>query len=265
MRRAAVVVCFCLLMLAGAALLPSGLSAAQLGFTLDFFSTVVDEQTHIGCPNPPLLSSPYAMGDNTTDPSSFGATSAYNVAPWQPFTGLSSVAYVNGADCNPKSATCLAVTLNKNQTALSMDSRLSLDPTTGKPRALRLDFSQPCAYCAYGPGPANPFGTNPLSTPGLLSVFLTSSYTSMGVCSTTDCLESEVGTVRFWFTDPSGNQWRLDWGSVRVLRMSSNTWYVLADGCDGSQVATLYRIKNKSGSLSRQGQYVMPFFISAVQ
>ena len=264
MRRAAAVLSFCLLILTGAMLLPSGLSAAQLGFTLDFFNTVVDEQTHIGCPNPPLLTSPYATGDNTSDPSSFGATSAYNVAPWQSETGLSSVAYTNGADCNPHSATCLAVNLDKSQTVLSIDSRLSQDPTTGKPRALRLDFSQPCLYCAYGPGPTNPLGTDPFSTPGLFSVFLTSPYTSMAVCSTTDCVESEVGTVRFWFTDASGTQWRLDWGSVRVLRISSSTWYVLADGCDGSQVATLYKSKNKGGSLSRLGQYVMPFFVSAV-
>lgn len=264
MRRAAAVLLICLAISVVAALPTALFAATQVALTLNFFNTVVDEQTNNGCTKPGLIGSAYLSGDNTADPSGFGPTSAYTVAPWTAYnTGLTSTAYVSGADCNPSSGNCLAVDLNHNLTVLSMDSRLSRDPTTGKPRALRLDFSRPCLDCAYGPGPSNPFGTNPLSVPGLLSVFLTTSYTSMGICSSTDCPEAETGTARFWFNDASGNQWRVDWGFVRVLRISTNTWYVLADGCDGSQVATLYRLQGKKNS--RQGQYLMPFFASAVR
>lgn len=265
MRRAAAILLLCLLISVVAVFLPAGLSAAtQLNLTLNFFNTVVDEQTNVGCPYPPLLAVPDATGDNTKDPSGVGTTNAYADPPWPiAFTTLTSTAYTNGADCNPSKATCLAVNLNHNQTVLSLDSRLSQDPTTGKPRALLLNFGQPCLNCPYGPGPANPIGTNPLLAPGLLSVFLTNPYTTMAMCSTADCREAQTGTARFWFNDASGNQWRVDWGFVRVLRISTNTWYMLADGCDGSQVATLYKLQGKKNS--RQGQYLMPFFVSAVQ
>lgn len=265
MRRAAAIVVFCALISSGAVILAASPSISSM--TLNFFTTVVDEQTQIGCTYPPLVSAPYFGGDSTSDPAAVGPTSAYTDAPWtMPFTTLTSVAYKNGADCNSSSRVCLSVALNHNETVLSLDSRGTQDPTTGKSRAVRLDFSQPCLYCAYGPGPANPFGANPVSTPGLLSIFLTTPYTSMAVCTTTDCAESETGTARFWFNDASGNQWRVDWGFVRVLRVSANTWYVLANGCDGSQVATLYRLQNKRGnSASRQGQYLMPFFASAAR
>lgn len=49
--------------------------------------------------------------------------------------------------------------------------------------------------------------------------------------------------------------------------MSSKTWYVLADGCDGAQVALLYRLHNDKHrqSVSFQGSYLIPFFLSGVQ
>ncbi len=235
----------------------------------NFFNSVVDQQTNIGCPNPPLVQPPLFSGDITADPYAIGPTAAYSDSPWTP-TPESSVAYLNGKDCSPK-GTCLSVNLNKNQSTFSIDTRYSQDSTTGKPRNLVLNFSQPCASgCPYGPGPVNPFGVNPLPTPGLLSVFLTVPYTQMATCSSTDCPEAEPATARFWFDDPNGNtnlQWRVDWTYVRVLRMNANTWYVLADTCDGSQIATLYRLANnkKNATLSRQGQYLMPFFVSAVK
>jgi hypothetical protein len=161
----------------------------------------------------------------------------------------------------------MSVSLSKS--TLSIDTRNSQDAATGKPRNLVLNFGQPCPSCPYGAGPANPFGAGPLATPGLLSIFLTTPYSGMAICSTTDCPESETGTARFWFDDPTvrNQQWRVDWGFVRVLRVSVNTWYVLADACDGSQVATLYRLANskKNVTVSRQGQYLMPFFASGVQ
>ncbi len=264
MKRAAAVFSLCVLVSVAAILLPSHLSAAtQSILKLNFFNSVVDEQSGVGCTNPPLVTTPYASGDVTSDPAAVGPNSAYTMAPWTTsYTTLSSVEYANGADCNTSKNTCLAVTMNSSQTSVSLDSRLSRDPMTGKPRAVRLDFSQPCSSCAYGPGPSNPFGTNPFATPGLLSVFLTTPYTSMAVCSSTACPEAETGTVRFWFTDASGTSWRVDWGFVRVLRVAANNWYVLADGCDGSQVGTLYKTKKSS---SRLGSYLMPFFISIQQ
>ncbi len=271
MRRASQLVLLFVVVCLALTLIPTVASAGQLAMTTNFFNWVVDEQTHVGCPYPPLITAPYLSGDITADPSAVGPTTAYTMVPWTPPpVSLTSVAYVNGADCNPSSATCLASNLNKNQTVLSIDTRNSLDATTGKPRNLVLNFGQPCDTCPYGPGPANPFGVNPLPTPGLLSVFLTVPYTSMSICSTTDCPESETGTARFWFNDPNASAnvtWRVDWGFVRVLRVATNTWYVLADGCDGSQVATLYRLQNvrKKVSTSRQGQYLMPFFASGVQ
>ncbi|MGI9101621.1 MAG: hypothetical protein ACR2IF_04165 [Terriglobales bacterium] len=271
MRRCAQVVLLLLSVSAAVVLAPLFASAGQLAMKANFFNWVVDEQSHVGCPNPPLVAPPYFSGDITADPSAVGPTTAYTTAPWTvPQQNLTSVAYVNGTDCDPAKGTCLAVDLNKNQTVLSIDSRNSQDATTGKPRDLVLNFAQPCAGCPYGPGPANPFGASPLATPGLLSVFLTVPYTGMAICSTTDCPESEPGTARFWFNDPNGNtnlQWRVDWGYVRVLRVATNTWYVLADGCDGSQVATLYQLANnrKKITTSRQGQYLIPFFASGVQ
>ncbi len=256
MRRASLVFLVCLAISLVAAL-PASLSAAATGLTLNIFNTVVDEQTNNGCLYPPLIGTAYLTGDNTADPSGFGPTSAYTVAPWTTYnTGLTSTAYVNSTDG-------LKVNLTSNQQTVTMDTRQSLDPTTGKPRALRLDFSQPCLECVYGPGPANPFGTNPYSAPGLLSLFMTTSYTGMGICSSTACPEAETATARFWFSDASGNDWRVDWGFMRVLRVSSNTWYILADGCDGSQVSNLYRVRGKSNY--RVGQYKMPFFISVVR
>ncbi len=266
MKRATQVALLSLVVLLTAALKSSSSPASRM----NFFNWVVDEQTNVGCLTT-LTASPYFSGDVTADANAVGPTSAYTSAPWTPPpVNLTSVAYVNGADCNPSSATCLSVGLSKNQTVFSIDTRISQDSTTGKPRNLVLNFGQPCATCPYGPGPTNPFGVNPVATPGLLSVFLAVPYTSMALCSSTDCPESESGTARFWFNDPNGTknlQWRVDWGFVRVLRIASNTWYVLADGCDGSQVATLYSLASnrKNVSTSRKGQYLMPFFASGSQ
>ena len=245
------------------ALTSSGAPPGGGNASANFFSMVVDEQTNVGCPNPPLIAPPLLYGDTTSGP-----TTIYNTPPWSvPTTSVTSSAYANGADCSPTKGTCTSVSLSKS--TLSIDTRLSQDAATGQPRNLKLDFSQPCPGCPYGPGPANPFGAGPLATPGLLSIFLTTPFNGMAICSTTDCPESETGTARFWFDDPTVRnlQWRVDWGFVRVLRVSANTWYVLADACDGSQVATLYRLNNnkKNVTVSRQGQYMMPFFASGVQ
>jgi hypothetical protein len=61
--------------------------------------------------------------------------------------------------------------------------------------------------------------------------------------------------------------WRIDWAHVRVLRLSSTTWYIIADACDGSQVAGLSKLSG-SRTLPKavlNGYYKIPFFVSANQ
>src|SRR4051812_4765388 len=187
MKRATTLL-FALLVVSLIALVPhsSVLAAATRGMTLNIFSPMVDEQTGVGCTNPPAVAGAGLAGDLTSDLAAIGPSSAYNTAPWTQYATL-GVAYANGGDCNPASGGCLGVNLNHNYTVLSVDTRGTKDPTKGTARTLRLDFSQPCAECAYSGGPTNLFGANPLATPGLLSVFLVSPYTSMSVCSSRAC------------------------------------------------------------------------------
>ncbi len=88
----------------------------------------------------------------------------------------------------------------------------------------------------------------------------------MGVCSSTACTQAVEGFAKFWFTDNSGTQWRIDWATVRVLRMSSNTWYFIADACDGTQVAGLSELTGTRTQPKTvfNGYYLIPFFFSAV-
>jgi len=239
--------------------------------TMSFFNTFVDEQTGIGCSVVVPQTAGYC-GDLTSDLGMNGSTSTYPNAFWsQPNTTEPFSKFADGADCNPATGTCMSVQLNKNLSTLSVDSRGSIDPTTGRPRYIVMTFTPcPVGACPNGPGPVNPFGSLTTNMPGLLSIFLATPFTNMAVCSSSACPEAESGTARFWFDDPNHTanlQWRIDWPFMRVLRVSSNTWYAVASGCDGSQVATLYRLANnhKSTTISRQGSYLMPFFISGVQ
>jgi hypothetical protein len=238
----------------------------QTPVTMNIFFQIVDEQntnafynTNGACSgSSSAIDTPYFTGDVANGP-----TSAYNfVPPWTFSSNLSSSQYVNGTDCATGSNICLGVNFNHNNTVLSLDTRNTLGP-----RTVDLNFSAPCLSCGL-PGTTPSFGSS-LRTPMLVSIFLNSPYTSMSVCSSKACPEAEVGFAKLWFDDPSDSlvTWRVDWGYMRVLRMSSNTWYAIADGCDGSRVALLYRLHNDKHrtSTSFQGYYLMPFFVSAVQ
>lgn len=232
--------------------------------TIDLFGQVVDEQdlnayygTSGSCPgSAAAIDVARLAGDSAPGPSA-----AYGFGPpWTLVQGLVSAAYVNGADCQPGSNVCLGVKLNHTRKTLSLDTRGTLGP-----RAVSLDFSNPCFSCGLA-GDSGVFGSSLLTTPALISVFADTPFTDMAVCSSTACLEAQPAFARLWFGDPGGDpnvNWRVDWGYLRILRLANNTWYVLADGCDGSQVAALSRIHKNRRRLI--GNYLMPFFLSALQ
>ena len=193
-----------------------------------------------------------------------GPLTAYDMGlPWTLATGFATSSYTNGANCGTN---CLKVVFGSKNTVLTVDTR-----GASGPRTIQVNFTQPCGTAQGCPGPAGSatvFGGS-VKTPGLLEVFLDFSYTSMAVCTSTGCPEAQPAFAKFWFTDPTDASvtWRIDWPQLRVLRMSTNTWYVLADACDGSQVAGLSKL---SGSRTQpkavlNGYYLIPFFVSAVR
>ena len=236
--------------------------------TMNVYFQVVDEQnlnayynTTGSCPGSSFsIDSAYFAGDGLVS----GPTSAYGfAAPWTLSSSLSSSSYVNGADCNTSSGVCLGVKFDHNATVLSLDTRGTLGP-----RKLDVNFTNPCLDCTPA-GSGSVFGGS-ARIPALISVFLDNPFPSMAVCSSLACPEAQSGFAKLWFDDPNGDPlltWRVDWPFVRVLRMSSTTWYVLSDGCDGSRVAMLYRLHNDKHrqSVSLQGYYLIPFFLSGVQ
>jgi hypothetical protein len=93
----------------------------------------------------------------------------------------------------------------------------------------------------------------------------------MGTCSSRTCPEARIAYAKFWFTD-GGVNWRLDWDEMRVLRMKSdptsntapNTWYIIADECDGTDVAALIQMNGKNTKGVITGYYKVPLFIRVV-
>jgi hypothetical protein len=239
--------------------------------TMTFFSPPVNEEPFGGC-TVPNSENPGLTGDACQPATAAATVYSFLNSPWTPYSGVTGVSFADGNDCNPTVGTCLSVSLDKNLSTLSIDTRGSYDPATVKPRYVSMNFNSSCPECPYGGGPVNPFGSpNGITNmPALLSVFISTPFPNMAVCSSITCPEGESGVVRLWFDDPNHTanlSWRLEWNYVRVLRMSANTWYVVGSGCDGSQVATLYRLSNnhKNVTTSRQGSYKMPFLISGVQ
>jgi hypothetical protein len=236
--------------------------------TMNIYAQVLDEQnvdafynTNSGyCTgDPAAFDYAYFKGDGLV----IGPTTAYNFGvPWNSLSDLSTT-YVDGADCNSSTGVCLGVQFNHNATVLSLDTRGTLGP-----RKLDVNFSAPCYSCSL-PGSPGMFGRS-ARMPALISVFMDNPFPSMEVCSSRTCPEAQPAFVKLWFDDPGGDPlltWRIDWPYVRVLRMSSNTWYVVGNGCDGSWVAQLYRLHNDKHrqSVSFQGSYLIPFLLSGVQ
>jgi len=242
-------------------------AASNIAVTVNLFSQLVDEQNTTayynngtayckGSSSP--FDAPYFVGDLANGP-----TTAYNFGPpWTLSSDLSSGQYANGTDCTPVSS-CLSVNFEQSNKVLVFDTRQSLGP-----RKVDLNFNYPCSVCSVPGTTKLPFGTS-LSTPALMSTFLNTPFTSMSVCSSPTCPEVQPAVARLWFIDPTNAQvtWRVEWDRLRVLRMSANTWYVLADSCDGTQTATLYREENQRNKVgtSFQGYYLMPFFLTATK
>jgi len=262
-----------LVVLATVALLP-GLFAAKPGsgslpITVHLHDTVVDEQNTTAYYN---NGTTFCSGtNNPVQPSAFtgdhvvlGPTTAYDFgSPWSTFSPLSSTSYVNNSNCGNN---CLRAQFNSNSKILTLDTR-----GTAGPRAMRLDFSNPCAagQCPGPGGSASVFDNGVVTTDGLLNVTLDFPYTSMEVCSSRACPEAQPAFAKFWFNDPSASDvtWRVDWVYLRVLRMTTDTWYILADSCDGSQIAGLSKLTGNRTKPKAvfNGYYKVPFFQAAVR
>lgn len=220
------------------------------------FSSIHDEQTNIGCTYPPYIEPTSGLLPDGIP----GATFAWDffTSPWNPVSPLASGLYENGT-FPASTSSSLRVEFNTNNKNFLIDTR-----TTAKPvRTFTVDFTSPNQPAVNTP----PFGAT-ISTPGLFEVLGASSLTSMQVCSSKDCPESRNIRAKFWFEDPSASDvmWRVDWQFIRVLRISSSTWYFIADACDGSQVAGLSEL---TGNRTRprevnSGTYLVPLFISVM-
>ena len=239
--------------------------------TVDIYSAVVDEQNTTAYYN---NGTPYCSGTvlPTDIPARFtgdsevpGPSSVYGFgSPWTPYStanlsSFSSDGYVDGANCGPGG--CLRAQFGSSDKILSLDTR-GTQVIQGLPRKLTVNFGQPQPGAT---GPSSSFVEEPM----LLNVMLGSPFTSMLTCTTRACPEAKPAFAKLWFTDPSDSSvtWRVDWTYLRVLRMSSDTWYILADSCDGSKVAGLSKLignRTKPKEIGN-GHYLIPFFIQATK
>ncbi len=248
-------------------------AGSQVPMKVYIYDMVVDEHNTNAfynsaqfCPGAPtFFQTAMVRGDSPIFGSPvFGPSTAYDGfgAFWQSVSSLSSTVYQDNTFCG---ANCVHALLNANNKILSLDTRGTIGP-----RKLTLDFSQPCDVlgCPSPAGSPRVFGGS-VTTPMLVNISLTFPYTSMGVCTSAGCPEAERGFAKIWFSDPSEPDvtWRVDHANIRMLRMSETTWYIIADGCDGTQVAGLSKL---IGNRTRpktvfNGYYLMPFFIEAVK
>lgn len=257
--------------LLGPVLLWSGRKASITPVTVNLHDLVVDEQNTTAfynngtafCAGSPSIFTQAAslFGDSVAA----GPSTVYGFGlPWIAYPA-SPTAYVNNTFCHEgSSAPCISAQFNSDNKILTLDTR-----GTAGPRAVRLDFTHPCSEpgCPQPAGSPTVFGGS-LTTPALVNVFFNVSFTQMAVCSSLTCPEAEPAFAKLWFTDltDSSVTWRVDWAYLRVLRMSANTWYIVADACDGTQIAGLSKL---AGSRTRpksvfNGYYVIPFLLVAV-
>ncbi|MBI4443307.1 MAG: hypothetical protein HY649_08035 [Acidobacteria bacterium] len=247
--------------------------------TVNIYDPVFDEQNtsdyyHNGTTYCSGTVFPTDYAEFTGDLAKPGSSDIYGFGtPWTLYSsGFNSTTYVHNADTGTRGT--LRVQFDTNGKLLTLDTRgTALNGVPGaQPRKLTLDFGKPCtAGCGSGkpPGSTDPFGngSSVLSEPILLNITLDFPYTSMEVCRSRACLEAQPAFAKLWFADPTNTSvtWRVDWTYLRVLRMSSDTWYILADSCDGGQIAGLSKLE---GNRTRpravlNGYYLIPFFIEA--
>lgn len=202
-----------------------------------------------------------------------GRATAYDFGfPWETVAVLpAATRYADGGDCGASG--CLRARFTQGGKTLTLDTNGTRGPS-GSPRTVTLGLSQPCTEAGC-PGPGGnvtdviaAFGSENVTVSGLLDVFLEFPYASLAVCSSRSCPEAGNAYAKFWFTAPSGETWRLDWNFLRVLKMSATSWYLVADECDGSQVAGLSRLDTSRRKQPRtvfNGYYKVPFFLTAVK
>jgi len=225
------------------------------------YATVIDEQDTVsyfndggvtGCPDVPLRDDTGLRPDGIT-----GITSAWYLSFWDPATSLVSGVYDNGS-YPASSSSYLRAEFASSDKTFTLDTRT----TAGPLRTFTLDFTDP-----YDPDPNTPSFGATLTTAGLFEVLGSAPMTSMAVCSSRACPEAREIPAKFWFNDPvnSGVQWRINWSHLRVLRVSSSTWYFIGDACDGSQVGGLSKLEGSRTKPreTNQGYYLIPLFVAA--
>lgn len=249
------------------ALLPlaalAGKPSSVVALKAQVHATVVDEQNswaffhdnETGCSNPPEVD----VAAFAADAAAPVTTTAWNFFNWNPVANLSAGVYDNGSFCG--TGTCLRAEFNSSDKTFSLDTRVTGNPL----RTFTVGFGEPWDLVNDRPASHVPPWGTVLRSPGLFEALASSSLTAMGVCTTNACPEAREIQAKFWFTEPGNADvtWRLTWNHIRVLRVSTATWYFLADACDGSQVAGLSKLE---GSRTRpretnQGYYLVPFFI----
>jgi hypothetical protein len=236
---------------------PGG-STSSVPLQAHIFTQVLDEQSTTGYYN---NGTEFCSGNVLpTDVSGLlpdsapGPTTAWTSGfPWTALAGFTSATYDNGAQCLTTGA-CLRTEFNTSDKNFTLDTR-----TTLPQRTITVDFSDPYQN-------AIPLGLpTPLTTPGLFQLLGTSAFTSMGVCSSRACPEAKLVAAKFWFNDPvtPDVQWRVDWRSIRVLRVTATTWHFIADACDGTLIAGLSKLEGNRTKPreSNQGRYLIPLFV----
>jgi len=235
-----------------------GPSTSSVPLTVSVYTQFWDEQnTNVYFNNPETC--PFydqVKWDSNLLPDALdGPTSQWDFFNWNVKSGLQSGVYDNGA--NSATGSCLRAEFSTSDKVFSLDTR-----TSTPLRKLTVDLGDP------QPGTSIPSLGALVTTPALLQVSGTDSFLNMGVCSTNACPEARQIATKLWFDDPSASdvQWRVDWRAIRVLRVSSNTWYFIADGCGGSQLAGLSKL---TGNRTRpretlNGYFLIPMFFSAV-
>lgn len=243
-------------------------SSSGLALNIALHDSIVDEQDTIAFYNDasycPGSSVPLGTEDGgpaacSGDHVEIGPTQAYALSFWTTSSGLVSSNYSDNTDCG---SFCQRANLSSDFKTLNLDTR-----GTSPARSVNLDFTRPCTDAGCPPaGSATIFGGH-LKTAGLLNVFLSFPFTSMAVCSSTACPEAQIAFAKFWFADPTDSSvtWRIDWQYLRVLRLSTNTWYIVADQCDGTQVAGLSKLQGSRTQPKTifNGSYKIPFFLAA--
>jgi len=216
------------------------------------YTSVYDEQTNQGCPFvPTTVHNSVGFGPDAIPGASFAWD--FFIGPWTAHTGMASGIYEDGTFPASVSSAQRTEFLTNNK-VFAIDTR-----TTAKPlRKFNLDFSQPADTST-----ATPRIGSSVTTAGLFQISDLRSLTSMEVCSSTDCPEWRAIKGTFWFDETPDIQWRVDWAFVRVLRVSTNSWYIIADACGGSQVAGLSELQGNRTKPREvnSGYFLMPLFI----